>query len=66
MRPDHRHGVAGSPLLPDGKGDDGGSVAGQIILPAGLELRGPVVPLLDGLEAGSLQAGNRRGDGMVC
>jgi hypothetical protein len=47
MGTDHPNGVAGLPLLPDGKGDDGGGIAGQVVFLARLQLRGPRVSFLE-------------------
>jgi hypothetical protein len=47
MGTDHPNGVARLPLLPDGKGDDGGGIAGQVVFLARLQLRGPRVSFLE-------------------
>jgi len=50
-----REAVAGLVLASDGKGDDGGAVAGKVVFTVALEGVVPVVLLLDLLEAGLAQ-----------
>jgi hypothetical protein len=48
---DNGDGVARTPLAADGEGDDGGAVAGEVVLAARANGRGPGVALSDELEA---------------
>jgi hypothetical protein len=52
VRAHHGDGVARLPFLAYAEGDEGGAVAGDVVLPPGLESRGPRVALLDLFEAG--------------
>ena len=65
MGSDHADGVAGLPLGAHGEGNDGGAVAGYVVLAARLDGREPTVTLLDALEAGGLEGAGSRGNGMV-
>lgn len=55
MSANGREAVAGLVLASDGKGDDGGAVAGKVVFAVALEGVVPVVLLLDLLEAGLAQ-----------
>jgi hypothetical protein len=41
MGADHANGVASLPFLADGKSDDGGRVAGEVVFASGLQGRRP-------------------------
>lgn len=56
MGSDNGNWVTGAPLLADGEGDDGGAVAGEIVLAAGAEGGGPGVSFADEGEAGLFEA----------
>lgn len=58
-------GVTGAPLAADGKGDDGRSVAGEVVLAAGSESRGPRVTLADEGEAGLFETSRGGSDSVV-
>jgi hypothetical protein len=58
-------GVTGTPLAADGKGDDGRSVAGEVVLAAGSESRGPRVTLADEGEARLFETSRGGSDSVV-
>lgn len=64
VRADHGDGVAGGPSRPDGEGDEGGGVAGEVVFTSGRDGGGgPGGAFGDGVEACFLEEG---GGGLDC
>jgi hypothetical protein len=65
MGTDHGDGIAGAPLASDSEGDDGGSIAGQVVFATRAAGGGPRIALADELEAGFLESLGGGLDGMI-
>lgn len=65
MGTDNGDGVTGAPLAADGEGNNGGGVAGEVVLASRAEGLGPRVSLADESEAGLFEAFGGRSDGVV-
>ena len=66
MGADHGDGIAGLPFVADGKGDDGGRVAGEVVFPARDKRMCPGVAFLDLGIASCLKPLRSRVYGMEC